>query len=1072
VATVVVHRPGPWFDEVLAALADQDYPNLQVLFLLTSGEGAPELGEDESSDDELRSRILERLPGAHVRSLGANPGFAAAANEVLRLVEGESGLFCLLHDDVALEPSAIRLLVEELYRSNAGIVGPKLVDWDDPGVLQHVGFDMDRFGELDSLVEPGEVDQEQHDAVRDVFVVSSACLVVRADLFRTLGGFDRTMTFHGEDRDLCWRAHLSGARVLVVPSARARHRGRLAERRPDLAHTVLAARHRLRTVVTSTGRWRLLVVLPLLTLFALGDLVVGVATGHASRAVATLRALVGLVPRVGAISVRRRQVAPLRQVPDAEVAGLQLRGSARLTAYLRSRGSSVAVRESEGRRRRVREVGVVTIGAWLAALGLLVVGGRGLITDGVRTVGEMLPYPESVGDLLDRYRSAWWDTGLGRTAAAPTGFGVLGVAGVLVAGNMGLLRMLGVVGVIGLGYLGMWRLLGVFPRAWARAAGLAVYAAVPLPYAAAGAGRWQVLAAYTTVPWALHLVRRVGGLGDADLHEPDEISDPLVGVSNARRLRLVAALALVLALAGAFSPAVVLVALLASVVWLLAAALARGALGAALVGVAAAWVAAGVALLLHLPFAARYLDTGGWDAIVGPALAGPRDLGLVRLAYFGIGPTTLGPLAIALYVPVVVSVLVARGWRLTWAARGALLVVSFGALAVLDDVGSFPFRLPEPGIVLTPVAVGLALCAAVAVGSFGSDVRGARFGWRQPIGVVGAAAVVLGLLPGVAAAADGYWQQPAVSLADQLGELLPGADAAGDYRVLLLGDPRVMPSASWGYEDGVAYALHDDGPFGVAEAWAGPDDVERRSVGEAIDAIAARTTARAGRLLGPLGVRYVVVPLVDQVASTTTAPLPPPEGLLDALADQLDLRRTYSPTGLVVYENTSWVPVHAVLSPEAAEASDEAGAAALAQVDLGSSTPVLVGADALGASSQDLPAGVVQVGVAFDEGWRLEVGGVEVPARRTFGTTTGFDLAAPGEATLTYSQPIGRTLLVAIQLLGWAVVALVALGVPGPRRWRRRRPIPPVDEPAPVISLAESAVESHAHADRDAGGSP
>ena len=33
----------------------------------------------------------------------------------------------LLHDDVALHPDAIRELVEELYRSNAGIVGPKLV---------------------------------------------------------------------------------------------------------------------------------------------------------------------------------------------------------------------------------------------------------------------------------------------------------------------------------------------------------------------------------------------------------------------------------------------------------------------------------------------------------------------------------------------------------------------------------------------------------------------------------------------------------------------------------------------------------------------------------------------------------------------------------------------------------------------------------------------------------------------------------------------------------------------------------------------------------------------------------
>ena len=85
-------------------------------------------------------------------------------------------------------------------------------------MLQHVGLGLDRFGEVDPIVEPGEVDQEQHDAVRDVFVLPSACLLVRADLFRALGGFDPAISFHGDDVDLCWRAHLSGARVVVAPT--------------------------------------------------------------------------------------------------------------------------------------------------------------------------------------------------------------------------------------------------------------------------------------------------------------------------------------------------------------------------------------------------------------------------------------------------------------------------------------------------------------------------------------------------------------------------------------------------------------------------------------------------------------------------------------------------------------------------------------------------------------------------------------------------------------------------------------------------------------------------------------
>ena len=249
VAVMVVHQPGDWFDEVLDALAGQDYGNLKSLFLVLDDDG------------DVAERIGSRVPNAFVRGVSGTPSFGSAANEVLRLVEGENGFFCFLHDDVALAPDAVRLLVEELYRSNAGIVGPKLVTWDDPTVLQHVGLAVDRFGEVDPLIEPGEVDQEQHDAVRDVFAVPSACLLVRADLFRTIGGFDAAIASRGDDVDLCWRAHLSGARVVVVPAAVGRHLEAMAERSPELALVGPAARNRFRTVATLTGARRLPLVL-------------------------------------------------------------------------------------------------------------------------------------------------------------------------------------------------------------------------------------------------------------------------------------------------------------------------------------------------------------------------------------------------------------------------------------------------------------------------------------------------------------------------------------------------------------------------------------------------------------------------------------------------------------------------------------------------------------------------------------------------------------------------------------------------------------------------------------------
>ena len=215
VIAMVVHQPCPWLDEVLTSLAAQDYPNLQTLFFVTGTASSP------TTEIDI---IRHALPAAVIRQVEGNPGFGPLMNEVGRLVEGESGFFCFMHDDVAIESNAISIMIEEMFRSNAGVVGPKFVMWDDITVLQSVGLGADRIGDIDSIVAQGEKDQEQHDAVRDVFLLPSACMLVRADLFREIGGFSPDIPLFGEDLDFCWRTHLSGARVLVVPAARSRHR--------------------------------------------------------------------------------------------------------------------------------------------------------------------------------------------------------------------------------------------------------------------------------------------------------------------------------------------------------------------------------------------------------------------------------------------------------------------------------------------------------------------------------------------------------------------------------------------------------------------------------------------------------------------------------------------------------------------------------------------------------------------------------------------------------------------------------------------------------------------------------
>jgi len=1027
VAVVVVHRPDTWFADTLDALADQDYPNLDTLFLVT--------GDPDVESDGLRAMILDRLPSAYVRELGTNPGFGPAANEVVRLVEGESGFFCFCHDDVALEPDAVRLLVEEMYRSNAGIVGPKLVSWDDAGLLQHVGLGLDRFGEVDPITEPGEYDQEQHDAVRDVFALPSACLLVRADLFRELGGFDPAVDFHGEDIDLCWRAHLNGARVVVAPAAVARHRERLELRRPDVDHRVLRARHRMRSVATLTAGARLPLRALEIVLLTVAELAVGLFSGRFAEAWASLRAVVGLLPRAPSLLARRRAVRRLRQVPEAEVQDLQNRGSARLTSYRRARDTETYV-DDGAQVRRWRERSLGSPMAWIVVILAILAASRTFIDTRVPAVGELLPLPDSPRQLLGDYASSWSPGGLGVTSPNPTGWAVLSLVSVAWLFRMGLGLTVLVVGSILLGAAGAWRLAGVYPSTRARVTALVVYAAMPLVPGVISTGRSSALVAYASAPWFVHLVRSAAGVGTADPAAADiDLVDGVLPLTARERIRRISVAGLAVAVSVAFAPAVLAMFVGVAVVLALTTVVAWAGWRTAAWMLIAGIAACGIGWVLNLPWSA----TLSWDDVVGPTLAGAPGRGLADVASMSIGEAELEVLALALYVPVIVALTLARAWRLTWAIRAAGLVLGFGALAVLQDRDALPVRLPEVGVLLAPVAVGLAIAAASTVAAFGSDVRGRGFGWRQPLGLIGCAAVAIGVFPCLLSVVDGAWFTPRTTMTSLLDAQLPSVDEVGDHRVMFVGDPRLVPVPSTDLGDGVSMAVVGAGPLMFDQRWSPPSGDADDVLAATVEQIAASTTQRGGSLLAPFGIRYVVVPLIDGAVSTAAEPVPPPDGLLEAFGDQLDLVLAFAPPNYTVFENRSAIPTVALLTGEAAEANRSTSVSQRVGADLSAAAPVFDGLDARSAAAGDVDVGTVHLAVPFDDRWQFDVGGDEVPSRAGFGVLTAYDVEAAGEATLDYRSSTSRTAWLAVQVALWLLVAVAASRIAVPTRLRSTR---------------------------------
>ncbi len=1028
VAVVVANEPGDWFEEALSALGSQDYPNQSVLVM------------DAGGDADSARRVASILPDAYLRRVPTRPGFAAAANDVLQTVQGASFLvFC--HDDVAMEPDAIRLLVEEALRSNAGIVAPKVVEWDHPDRLLEVGLVVDKTGACASVVDRGELDQEQHDAVKDVFAVSSTCLLVRSDLFNELGGFDSEMGDHGADVDLCWRAQVAGARVLVAPAARVRHHNG-SERHPEdpVDKDAAQARHHLRAMFKSYSVLHLLRVVPQAMVVTLVEAVVALFSRRFGEARQLSSAWLWNLRQLRRLRPLRRAVRRTRAVSDSEVRRLQVRGSVRLTNYLQRR------LHAEERARALVLAGhdlveAVWHGPARAAAALLallalavVIGSRELLTGRLPAVGQLAPFPRP-STLLTHFVDGWRTTGLGSQSSAPPMLGVLGILGTLLLGGVGLLQKLLVLGVWPVAAVGAWRFGRPLGSALGRLVGVIAYLAVPLSYNSLSRGQWGVLLAFAAAPWMLASLVRLTGLPP---FRTDDDPPPTT--------RHMLVLGVGLGVVSAFAPAIALALVVAAVGLVLGSVVAGGttSTSAAFVG---ALGAVGVAVVLLVPWSIELLLPGGWSTVTGVGRLPAVQPGLGELLRFQVGPMGAAPLGWAMLVVAAVPLVIGRDWRLAWAVRLWIVALTCVGVAWAGGQGWVPLRFQSPDVLLAFAAAALAAAVALGAVAFETDIRGQRFGWRQALSLAAGATIAAITLPVLGGAADGKWHMPSTDLARSVAWMEPEAEA-GAFRVLWLGDPEVLPLDSWRFQDGVGYATSRNGAPDAADLLPGASSSATETIADVLRVAQNGGTARLGRLLAPMAVRYIVVP--TQTAPRDSVPPVPgiPPGLTRALGSQLDLRLLPVDASLAVYENTAWGPGR-VLVPGApvggAEAGAGSGSGAGEAVAPGVQDDLDGGADLSGGQailpdggpvrfSGPVPsAGTALLAESPSSRWSLEVDGEGADRTTAYGVANAFDVGRPGSGRLRFKTPVLRYLLVLVQLALWVGIVRYLL-ITRPRR--------------------------------------
>ncbi len=989
--------PGPWFDEALAALADQDYPNLSVSLVHDAGEA------------ELLERHREVIDTIEFVEMGEKAGFGDKVNAVAE--SATEPLLLIHHDDVAMSSGTVSALVREWLRRNEprSLVAAKLTDWTDSRRLMPAGFDADRFGATAPIVKPGDLDQGQQDRITDIFGTSTACLLVDREFFNSIGGFDPAVDWHGEAFDLALRARSVGGQVVIPESAPARHRGAF-DHRGGVSSALRLRRHQMRAALSAAPLTSIPGLLLAFLVLHLVEFIVSIIRFDLADAFAIPSAWAWNLANAPSLLRRRKVITSAETFGDNDLKISRRRGSIRISESIDRRVYQREVATERGE----NTISVARVAGGIIIAALLAFGARHLLTRDIPEIGEFRALPDDLGTLTHD----WW-TGVRLWAMGHEGFAsfalpLLDLLGLATFGSARLLRLVLVVAPLPIGVIGAWKLFSRTPSDYAPVAAAGLYAASPLPYNAMSGGSFTALLLYALFPWILGNVAALAG-GNS------------IGPDRSPRAAA-AALALLLAIACSVLPGIALL-FIVVVAGIVGGSLLSGDMRGIVPLVVGSLAAVVIAIAVNLP---AILSTLEWEQLVSAQSPDRTSTPLADLLVLYTGPLGSPILGWAIFAPAALPLISGGGQRFTWALRiwGAML--SVWAVAWTSARGWLPVGLPVDEIVLVPVAAGFATLAGFAALVLDIDVAKAKA--RR---VVPAVAAVLGfavaMIPMFAATQTGSWELAQSDLGATYRALIDPSDE-GTYRVLWIGDAHVLGAAAIPTENGLAWNTSLDGTPDFRALWGGPNSGDTKALSDTIAGGLDGDTSRLGRQLAQFGVRYIVV--MDQQAPVpqTSRRRVASEIRAASLNGQLDLVRDGVVNPAVsVYRNTAWAPVHAAVAPP----------------DLDNRQFVNADPAVVNRQNYEIFDGQTRrerhVYSAWEPSprWTLTVDGRVAPRLDIGDVGMGFETAdaADTAAVFAYETSDSHRLIIAAQSLGWLLVLAIRRWLVGEQRRTTRAEI-------------------------------
>jgi len=217
VCVMVLNYNGQQFlKDCFESLEKCTYPNFNVMMV------------DNNSTENDVEYVNSNFPQVQIVQTHSNSGYSRAYNIAFK--HSDAKYFVLLNNDVKVNPDWLDHLVEAAEKDdNIGALQPKIRSMVEEGFFEYAGAS---GGFMDYLGYPFmrgrlffdiEKDEGQYDDECELFWTSGAAMFVRASALEKSGNLDEDFVHHMEEIDLCWRLHLAGYKLKVIPKSMILH---------------------------------------------------------------------------------------------------------------------------------------------------------------------------------------------------------------------------------------------------------------------------------------------------------------------------------------------------------------------------------------------------------------------------------------------------------------------------------------------------------------------------------------------------------------------------------------------------------------------------------------------------------------------------------------------------------------------------------------------------------------------------------------------------------------------------------------------------------------------------------